>query len=56
MFSEACGPVSAGTDCGGEVIAASGRENALSPGAEHHLAAFTELIATAIARPRRRRS
>ena len=48
MRSAAGAPVSAGGRLWGVVIAASERQNALPPGAQHRLAAFTELVATAI--------
>jgi len=49
MRSAAGAPVSAGGRLWGVVIAASARQNALPPGAEHRLAGFTELAAAAIA-------
>jgi signal transduction histidine kinase len=48
MSSAAAAPVSAGGRLWGLVIAASARRNALPPGAEHRLAAFTELVAAVI--------
>jgi signal transduction histidine kinase len=49
MRSAAGAPISVEGRLWGVMIAASARENALPPGTEHRLAAFTELIATAIA-------
>ena len=49
MRSAAGAPVRAGGRLWGVVIAASARQNALPPGAEHRLATFTELTAAAIA-------
>jgi signal transduction histidine kinase len=49
MRCSAGAPVSVQGRLWGVMIAASARENALPPGAEHRLAAFTELIVTAIA-------
>jgi signal transduction histidine kinase len=47
--SAAGAPISVEGRLWGVMIAASARENTLPPGTEHRLAAFTELIATAIA-------
>jgi signal transduction histidine kinase len=49
MRSAAGAPVSVKGRPWGVMVAASARENALPPGTEHRLAAFTELAATAIA-------
>jgi signal transduction histidine kinase len=49
MRSAAGAPVSVEGRLWGVMIAASARENALPNGTEHRLAAFTELVATAIA-------
>jgi signal transduction histidine kinase len=49
MRSSAGAPVLVEGRLWGVMIAASARENALPPGTEHRLAAFTDLIATAIA-------
>jgi signal transduction histidine kinase len=49
MRSAAGAPVSVEGRLWGVIIAASARENALPSGTEHRLAAFTELMATAIA-------
>jgi signal transduction histidine kinase len=49
MRSAAGAPVSVEGRLWGAMIAASARQSALPPGTEHRLAAFTELVATAIA-------
>jgi GAF domain-containing protein len=49
MRSAAGAPISVEGRLWGVMIAASARKNALPPGTEHRLAAFTELVATAIA-------
>jgi signal transduction histidine kinase len=49
MRSAAGAPISVEGRLWGVMIAASARQNALPPGTEHRLAAFTELIATTIA-------
>jgi signal transduction histidine kinase len=49
MRSSAGAPISVGGRLWGVIVVASTRENALPPGAEHRLAGFTELVATAIA-------